>query len=105
MRKSVTHLWFDSPAEEAARFYASIFKNSKLRNISRYSEAVAAISGRAKGSVMTVDCQLERQTFLALNGGPIFKFSEAISLVVNSDDQTELDNMWNKLCEGGQAGQ
>jgi predicted 3-demethylubiquinone-9 3-methyltransferase (glyoxalase superfamily) len=105
MQKIVTHLWFDNQAEEAAMFYTSIFKNSKLGKISRYGEAGAAISGRKKGAVMTVEFQLDGQKFFALNGGPIFKFSEAISLVVNCADQAEVDHMWDKLGDGGQPGQ
>ena len=105
MQKIVTHLWFDHQAEDAARFYTSIFNNSNLGKISRYGDAGAAISGRAKGSVMTVEFELDGQRFFSLNGGPIFKFSEAISLVVNCADQAEVDRMWDKLCDGGQPSQ
>ena len=105
MQKIVTHLWFDHQAEDAAQFYISIFSNSKLGKISRYGDAGAAISGRANGSVMTVEFELDGQRFFSLNGGPIFKFSEAISLVVNCADQAEVDRMWDKLCDGGQPSQ
>jgi predicted 3-demethylubiquinone-9 3-methyltransferase (glyoxalase superfamily) len=97
-------LWFDSQAEEAARFYTSIFKNSKIGTITRYGEAGAGASGRPKGSVMTVAFQLDGQEFVALNGGPDFKFSEAISFMVNCDTQKEIDDFWAKLSEGGEQG-
>ena len=80
-------LWFDQQAEEAARFYVSIFQNSKIGNVARYTEAGQEIHGRPPGSAMTVAFQLDGQEFLALNGGPVFKFNEAISLVVNCDSQ------------------
>jgi predicted 3-demethylubiquinone-9 3-methyltransferase (glyoxalase superfamily) len=101
MQKIVTHLWFDSQAEEAARFYTSIFKNSKIGRVSRYSDAGAEVTGRPKGSVMTIEFELDGQTFYGLNGGPHFKFSEAISLFVNCKDQAEIDDLWNKLLAGG----
>jgi predicted 3-demethylubiquinone-9 3-methyltransferase (glyoxalase superfamily) len=101
MQKIVTHLWFDDQAEEAAKFYTSIFKNSKVGAVSRYSDSVAAAVGRKPGSAMTVQFELDGQTFYALNGGPMFKFSEAISLVVNCKDQAELDEVWDKLLAGG----
>ncbi len=105
MQKIVTHLWFDNQAEEAAKFYVSIFKNSKIGAIARYGDAGAAVSGIAKGSVMTVQFELDGQQFYALNGGPIFKFSEAISLVVNCESQAEIDELWSKLSDGGQPSQ
>ncbi len=95
-------LWFDHQAEEAARFYVAIFKNSRIRTITRYEEAGAAASGRPQGSVMTVAFELDGQEFTALNGGPIFKFTEAISLVVNCETQDEVDHFWDKLSAGGQ---
>jgi len=95
-------LWFDSEAEEAARFYTSIFKNSKIGTITRYGDAAAAASGRPKGSVMTVSFQIDGQEFLGLNGGPAFKFSEAISLMVNCETQKEIDEYWEKLSAGGE---
>ena len=97
-------LWFDNQAEEAARFYTSIFKNSKIGTITRYGDAGAAASGRPKGSVMTVAFQLDGQEFVALNGGPHFKFSEAISFMVNCETQKEIDDFWEKLSEGGEQG-
>lgn len=97
MQKIVPNLWFDSEAEEAANFYVSIFKNSKIGAISRYPDAGQEITGKAAGSVMTVEFEIEGQQFLALNGGPIFKFSEAISFIVNVETQEELDDLWGKL--------
>jgi predicted 3-demethylubiquinone-9 3-methyltransferase (glyoxalase superfamily) len=97
-------LWFDDKAEEAARFYTSIFKNSKIGTIAPYGESGAAASGRPKGSVMTVAFQLDGQEFLALNGGPHFKFSEAISLMVNCETQQEIDEYWAKLSKDGEEG-
>lgn len=99
MQKIVIHLWFDDQAEEAAKFYTAIFKNSNIGNIARYGEAAAAISGRQKGSVMTAEFQLDGQALYALNGGPIFKFNEAISLFVNCENQAEVDELWNKLSQ------
>lgn len=104
MQKITTHLWFDDRAEEAARFYVSLFKNSKVLNVVRYPEAAANMSGRPPGSVMTVTFQLDGQQFIALNGGPMFKFSEAISLLVRCETQAEVDTLWEKLSEGGQPG-
>lgn len=104
MQKLTPCLWFDDKAEEAAKFYVSIFKNSKLRSIARYGEAGAQASGRPKGSVMTVTFEIEGQEFVALNGGPIFKFTEAVSFMVKCDSQAEIDKMWSKLSEGGQEG-
>jgi predicted 3-demethylubiquinone-9 3-methyltransferase (glyoxalase superfamily) len=105
MQKFTPCLWFDSQAEEAAKFYVSLFKNSKVKTISRYGEAGAKAAGRPKGSVMVVMFQLEGQEFMALNGGPIFKFSEAISFVVNCKTQKEIDEFWEKLSRGGEKGQ
>ena len=101
MNKIAPCLWFDDQAEEAAKFYASIFKNSKVKQISRYGDAAAQVAGRPKGSVLTVEFELDGQAFTALNGGPIFKFNEAISLQVYCDNQDELDHYWNRLSEGG----
>lgn len=101
MQKITPFLWFDNQAEEAVNFYTSIFKNSKVGNIARYDEAGAEASGKPKGTVMTVAFQLDGQDFVALNGGPIFKFTEAISFVVNCDSQDEVDYYWEKLSEGG----
>ena len=95
-------LWFDHRAEEAAAFYVSIFKNSRIQSVTRYSDEAAAASGRPRGSVMTVAFELDGQEFTALNGGPMFKFSEALSLVVNCQTQAEIDDYWAKLSAGGQ---
>ncbi len=105
MQKITPCLWFDNQAEEAAKFYVSIFKNSKIGNMTRYGEAGAEVSGRPKGSVMTVTFEIEGQEFVALNGGPHFTFSEAISLMVKCETQKEIDEMWEKLSQGGETGQ
>ncbi len=105
MQKITPFLWFDDKAEEAVNFYVSIFKNSKVGSITRYGEEAAEVSGRPKGTVMTVTFQLEGQEFMALNGGPHFKFTEAISLLVNCKTQEEVDELWEKLSEGGEKGQ
>src|SRR3990172_3930332 len=105
MQKITPCLWFDNQAEEAANFYVSIFKNSKMGIIARYGEAGAEVSGRPKGTVMTVTFKLDGQEFMALNGGPIFKFTEAISFIVNCKTQKEVDELWEKLSEGGKKGQ
>ena len=104
MQKISPCLWFDHQAEEAAKFYVSIFKNSKIGNRTRYGEAGAEVSGRPKGSVMTVTFEIEGQEFVALNGGPHFTFSEAISLMVKCETQQEIDEMWEKLSQGGEEG-
>jgi len=101
MQKITPCLWFDDQAEEAAKFYVSIFKNSKLGNIARYGGAGAKASGKPKGAVMTVTFVLDGQEFMALNGGPLFKFNEAISFIVNCRTQKEIDELWEKLSEGG----
>ena len=108
-------LWFDNNAEEAVNFYVSIFsarggsssgrKTSKITGITRYGESGAAVSGRPKETVMTVTFQLEGQEFMALNGGPLFTFSEAISFIVNCETQKEIDMFWEKLSEDGKTGQ
>lgn len=95
-------LWFDDQAEEAVNVYVSIFKNSRIGSVTRYDEEGAKVSGRPKGSVMTVEFELDGQAFVALNGGPLFKFTEAISLVVNCETQAEVDSFWKKLSTGGQ---
>jgi predicted 3-demethylubiquinone-9 3-methyltransferase (glyoxalase superfamily) len=104
MQKITPCLWFDDKAEEAARFYVSIFKNAKLGNIARYGEAGAQASGRPKGSVMTVTFEIDGQEFVALNGGPLFKFTEAVSFMVKCESQQEIDEMWSTLSEGGEEG-
>lgn len=101
MQKIVTFLWFDGQAEEAVNLYTSIFKNSKITGVARYGEAGPG----EKSSVMTINFTLEGQDFIALNGGPTFKFTEAISLFVNCETQDEVDALWNKLTEGGQESQ
>lgn len=104
MQKLTPCLWFDDKAEDAAKFYVSIFKNSKLGSIAYYGEAGAQASGRPKGSVMTVTFEIEGQEFVALNGGPLFKFTEAVSFMVKCRSQDEIDEIWKKLSEGGEEG-
>jgi predicted 3-demethylubiquinone-9 3-methyltransferase (glyoxalase superfamily) len=94
-------LWFDSQAEEAAKFYTGIFKNSAIVKTSRYVEAGHEVHHRPPGTVMTVEFELDGQPFTALNGGPVFTFNEAISLQINCDTQEEVDYYWKKLGEGG----
>lgn len=94
-------LWFDHEAEDAARFYTSIFSDSKITAISRYGEAGKEHHGQPPGSVLTVSFELNGQSFTALNGGPIFKFNEAVSLQIECEDQAEVDYFWEKLSEGG----
>jgi predicted 3-demethylubiquinone-9 3-methyltransferase (glyoxalase superfamily) len=94
-------LWFDTQAEDAARFYTGIFKNSTIGTITRYSEAGREVHGRAAGTVMTVEFDLNGQKFTALNGGPHFKFNEAISFQIMCQNQQEVDHYWNKLSQGG----
>jgi predicted 3-demethylubiquinone-9 3-methyltransferase (glyoxalase superfamily) len=100
MQKIVTCLWFNNQAEEAARFYTLVFKNSKLDNLSYYGESGPGI----EGTVLTVMFQLNGQEIMALNGGPEYKFTPAISLFVNCDNQEEVDYYWEKLSEGGEKG-
>jgi predicted 3-demethylubiquinone-9 3-methyltransferase (glyoxalase superfamily) len=94
-------LWFDDQAEEAVKFYTSVFRNSRVGNVTRYGTAGYDQHKRPPGSVMTVDFELDGQAFTALNGGPVFKFNEAISLQVNCETQEEIDYYWDKLSEGG----
>jgi predicted 3-demethylubiquinone-9 3-methyltransferase (glyoxalase superfamily) len=100
-QKITPFLWFDNQAEEAVIFYISIFKNSRIVSVTQYGEEGAEASGRPKGTVMTVAFQLDGQEFVALNGGPHFKFTEAISFVVNCESQNEVDYYWENLSEGG----
>ena len=100
MQKITPHLWFEDNAEEAVKFYTSLFKNSRVLDITHYGESAAEVSGRPKETVMTVTFELEGQQFMALNGGPIFKFSPAISFLVSCETQQEVDNLWEKLSEG-----
>lgn len=101
MQKITPFLWFDGNAEDAVNFYLSVFKNSKIINTSHYGEAGKEQHGRPPGSVMTIAFELNGQEFVALNGGPHFKFNEAVSFVVNCDTQEELDYYWEKLSAGG----
>lgn len=101
MQKIVPHLWFNDNAEEAVKLYTSLFKKSKVLDVARYGSAGAEVSGRKQGSVMTITFELEGQRFMALNGGPHFTFSPAISLFVNCESQHEVDELWEKLSEGG----
>lgn len=94
-------LWFDDQAEEAARFYISVFPNSGITQVTRYGEAGRQIHGKPPGSVMTVAFDLDGQPFTALNGGPVFRFNEAISLQVLCNTQAEVDHYWQRLSEGG----
>jgi predicted 3-demethylubiquinone-9 3-methyltransferase (glyoxalase superfamily) len=103
MQKVTPFLWFDNQAEEAAKFYTSVFENSKVGKILRYDEAAAKAAGGPVGSVLTIEFEIEGQKFTALNGGPEFKFNEAISFVVNCDTQKEVDYFWEILtADGGQ---
>lgn len=95
------NLWFDSEAEDAARFYTGIFKDSKLGEITRYPENGQDVTGKPPGSVLTVEFELNGQSFIALNGGPEFKFTEAISFEIPCEDQAELDYYWDRLSAGG----
>ena len=104
MQRITPFLWFDNQAEAAAKFYVSVFKNSKITNVARYGEAGAKASGMPTGKAMTVAFQLEGQEFTALNGGPQFKFTEATSFVVNCETQKEVDDLWKKLSDGGEEG-
>jgi predicted 3-demethylubiquinone-9 3-methyltransferase (glyoxalase superfamily) len=101
IQKITPCLWFDDKAEEAAEFYTAIFRNSKIGNISRYGEAGQEVHGKSAGTVMTVAFELDGQAFTALNGGPVFKFNEAISFQVNCETQEDVDYYWQKLSEGG----
>lgn len=101
MQRITPFLWFDDNAEEAAHFYTSIFKNSRILSVTRYGDAGPG----PKGSVMTVKFLLDGQEFVAINGGPHFKFTEALSLVINCETQKEVDEYWAKLTQGGQPGQ
>ena len=108
MQKITPMLWFDNQADEAAKFYTSVFSgapggtSSKLGTMTHYGDAVSKAAGRPAGSVMTASFELDGQEFVALNGGPAFKFTEAVSFVVTCETQEEVDYFWNKLSEGGQ---
>lgn len=105
MQKITPCLWFDSEAEEAARFYVSVFGNARILNVSRYGSEGYEVHGRPEGSVMTVEFELEGQKFTALNGGPYFQFTPAISLVVDCNSQEEIDALWDKLSAHPEAEQ
>jgi predicted 3-demethylubiquinone-9 3-methyltransferase (glyoxalase superfamily) len=102
MQKITPFLWFDNQAEEAANFYVSVFSNSKIMSVARYGDEAAKASGRPKGSIMTIGFELDGQHFTALNGGPVFKFTEAISFVAHCKTQKEVDHLWEKLSQGGE---
>lgn len=102
MQKLSTCLWFNNNAEEAVNFYTSIFKDSKIKLTTHYGEFSANASGQPKGAIMTIVFELAGQEYMALNGGPTFQFSPAISMMVNCDNQEELDYYWNSLSAGGQ---
>jgi predicted 3-demethylubiquinone-9 3-methyltransferase (glyoxalase superfamily) len=97
-------LWFDTQAEDAANFYISVFKNGRIKQVSRYGKAGREVHGKEPGSVMVVAFEIEGLTFTALNGGPQFKFDEAVSFQVSCDSQDEIDHFWSKLSEGGKEG-
>jgi predicted 3-demethylubiquinone-9 3-methyltransferase (glyoxalase superfamily) len=101
MQRITPCLWFDDQAEEAAAFYTGIFRNSRIVSVSRYGEAGREVHGKAPGTVMVVAFELDGQAFTALNGGPVFKFNEAISLQVSCESQEEVDYYWEKLSMGG----
>jgi predicted 3-demethylubiquinone-9 3-methyltransferase (glyoxalase superfamily) len=105
MQRITPCLWFDDNAEEAVKFYRSIFKKSKVGKIARYGKEGYEIHGRPEGSVLTIEFELNGQPFTALNGGPIFKFNEAISFQVSCKSQKEVDYYWEKLSKGGEKGQ
>jgi predicted 3-demethylubiquinone-9 3-methyltransferase (glyoxalase superfamily) len=94
-------LWFDTEAEDAANFYVSIFKDSRIRSVNRYNKAGTEVHGKPAGSVMAVEFEIEGQKFVGINGGPQFKFSEAISFQIHCKDQQEIDYYWSRLTEGG----
>jgi predicted 3-demethylubiquinone-9 3-methyltransferase (glyoxalase superfamily) len=101
MQKITPFLWFDDQAEEAVKFYTALFKNSKMGRILRYNEEAAEKTGRPVGSVLTIEFEIEGQKFVALNGGPLFKFNESVSFVINCETQEEVDYFWEKLTADG----
>src|SRR5665213_1274443 len=101
MQKITPFLWFDNNLEEAMNFYSGIFKNSKIGDVTRYGDAGPG----PKGTAMSASFELEGQQFMALNGGPLFKFTEAVSFFVNCETQEEVDELWDKLSDGGQTSQ
>lgn len=102
MQKIVTNLWFDTQAEEAAKFYTSLFEEGSIHNITYYGSSGAKVSDMPEGTVLTVEFSLADQEYIAINGGPMFKFTPAISLMVNCDSQEEIDRLWEGFCEEGQ---
>jgi len=102
MQKITPFLWYDHEALEAANFYVSVFPNSKIVHVTRYPKEAEEASGKKAGEVMTVDFELNGQRFTAINGGPAFKLSEAVSFVIECENQEEVDYYWNKLAEGGE---
>jgi len=101
MQKITPFLWFDDQAEDAANFYTSVFKNSNIGRIFRHTEEAAEKTGRPVGSVLTIEFEIEGQKFVALNGGPLFKFNESISFVINCETQDEVDYFWGELTADG----
>jgi len=101
-REITSCLWYDSEAEEAANFYMSVFADAKIGNITRYGEEGHDIHGREAGSVMSIDFEIAGRKFVAINGGPVFKFDEAISFQIHCDTQDEIDYFWSRLSEGGE---
>ena len=102
MTQLATCLWFDDQAEEAANFYVSVLRDGKLGAVSRYGKAASEMAGRPEGSVLIVEFEVEGQRFQALNGGPVFQFSEAVSFVIERDTQEEIDEVWDALTDGGE---
>ena len=102
MQKIIPNLWFDTQAEEAARFYVSLFENASIRRTTYYGAASAQVSGMPEGSVLTVEYHLDGQDYIAINGGPVFQFTPAISLMVHCDTQEEIDRLWDAFCEEGE---
>jgi len=105
IRQITPCLWFDNQAEEAAKFYTSVFKNSEIKSITRYGKEGHDIHGQKEGTVLTVEFRINGQSYTALNGGPAFTFNEAISFQVFCENQEEIDYYWNTLSEGGEEGQ
>lgn len=103
MKNITPCLWFDNKAEEAINFYVSIFEDSRILNVARYGKEGSIASGQSEGSIMTITFQLKGQNYLALNGGPVFNFTPAVSFVVNCESQQEVDYYWDKLTEGGEV--
>lgn len=101
MQKITPNLWFANEAEEAVKFYTSIFKNSKIGKTTYYGKEGYEVHGMPEGSILTIEFELEGQKFLALNGGPVFKFNESVSFIIDCKDQAEVDYFWERLGEGG----